>query len=147
MIEIQYDDHAIQEALQRLLNRTGNLRPALAEIGDVLTESSKQRFETLTAPDGGHWAPNSPVTVDRKGHSRPLSGETGALMQTIHSDVVDNFTVEIGSPMQYAAMMQFGGTTDEFPHLWGDIPGRPFLGISDQDKADILDIIQRHLNL
>jgi len=39
------------------------------------------------------------------------------------------------------------GTKEEFPNLWGDIPGRPFLGISEQDKSDILAIIQRHLNV
>ncbi|WP_248594777.1 hypothetical protein [Candidatus Accumulibacter contiguus] len=28
--------------------------------------------------------------------------------------------------MNYAAMQQFGGTKARFPHLWGDIPARPF---------------------
>jgi phage gpG-like protein len=29
--------------------------------------------------------------------------------------------------------------------LWGDIPARPFLGVSDDDKDEILNIIAAHL--
>jgi phage gpG-like protein len=46
--------------------------------------------------------------------------------------------------MVYAAMQQFGGTKAEFPHLWGDIPERPFLGVSDDEK-EILEIISDYL--
>lgn len=42
-------------------------------------------------------------------------------------------------------MMQFGGTKAAFPHLWGDIPARPFLGLSTQDESDILDTISEAL--
>lgn len=77
----------------------------------------------------------------------PLTGETGALGTTITYQLLGNDAVEIGSPMEYAAMMQFGGTVDEFPHLWGDIPERPFLGISEEDKAEILNILRDSLRL
>lgn len=46
----------------------------------------------------------------------------------------------MGSARPYAAMMHFGGTKPEFPHLWGDIPARPFLGLSDQDRRDVVEI-------
>lgn len=146
-MEIICDDAAVMVALRRLLERTGNLRPALAEIGEAMTQSTKRRFGTTTGPDGVLWQANSEVTIERKGHSRPLTGETGDLMDSIHSQLDGLFAVEIGSNKDQAAMMQFGGTTAEFPHLWGDIPARPYLGISDQDKAAILEIIDRHLNL
>jgi phage virion morphogenesis protein len=145
MIEVQFDDREIREALQRLSNATANLTPALQEIGEVLMESTKDRFGSLTGPSGERWPANSPVTLQNKPGNRPLTGETGALMDTIHWQLLSNNAVAIGSPMEYAAMQQFGGTKAEFPWLWGDIPARSFLGISDADKADILDIIQRHL--
>lgn len=147
MIEIIYDDAEVMAALHQLLERTGNIRPALVDIGEAGVESTKQRFGTMTAPDGSHWATNSDVTIDRKGFNRPLTGETGTLMDTIRYQLDGDFAVLIGSNKDQAAMMQFGGTKAEFPNLWGDIPGRPYLGISDADKAEILSIIQRHLNL
>jgi phage gpG-like protein len=42
-------------------------------------------------------------------------------------------------------MQQFGGTKNEFPFLWGDIPARPFLGISNDDEKAILSIIEDHI--
>ncbi len=52
----------------------------------------------------------------------------------------------LGSPMEYAAMQQFSGKKSEFPHLWGDIPARPFLGISKEDRQAILDIVEAYLS-
>ena len=111
-----------------------------------MVESTKHRFETTTGPDGGLWAANSQATLDHKAGSTPLTGETGSLMQSIHSQLDGGFAVEIGSNKDQAAMMQFGGTKDQFPHLWGDIPARPYLGVSTNDKVVILEIIERHLN-
>jgi phage gpG-like protein len=121
MIDIDIDDREIRAALQNLLAVTGNLDDVLTDIGEELVERTKQRFGTLTGPDGERWADNSPVTIER------------------------NDTLAVGSNMEYAAMQQFGGTKAEFPHLWGDIPARPFLGVSENDRAEILDIIQAHL--
>jgi len=147
MIDIIYDDAEVMAALQNLLNHTGNIRPALLKIGEKIVESTKHRFETMTAPDGSQWAANSEVTIDRKGHDRPLTGETRTLIDTIRSQLDGDFAVLIGSNKDQAAMMQFGGTKNEFPNLWGNIPGRAYLGISDADKAEISVIMRHHLSL
>ena len=145
---VEWDDHEVLMALQHLRDSVGNLSPALRDIGDQLKESTQKRFETYTGPDGVMWEANSDVTYDRKADRTgiPLT-DYGTLGNTIDYQLLGNDGVQIGSPMEYAAMMQFGGTKEEFPNLWGDIPGRPFLGISEQDKNDILAIIQRHLNM
>ncbi len=56
--------------------------------------------------------------------------------------------MEIGSPSIYAGTHQFGAAKGAFgstskgaPIPWGDIPARPFLGLSDADEADIRDLI------
>lgn len=139
MIEI--DDHEVLAALARVQERIGNMRPLLAEIGEDMTASTKKRFDTTTAPDGSSWLLNSVLsTLLYKEGDTPLTGETGLLHSTINYDVISATAVEIGSPMQYSAIQQFGGTKAEFPHLWGDIPARPFLGLSEEDKANILDL-------
>ncbi len=74
--------------------------------------------------------PSSPVIVENWNIEYQLRG---------------NNALEIGSPKKYAAMQQFGGTKADFSHLWGGIPARPFLGISNQDETDILSILQQHL--
>lgn len=42
-------------------------------------------------------------------------------------------------------MMQFGGTKAQFPHLWGDIPARPYIGFSEDDKQNTLDLASDYL--
>ncbi len=51
--------------------------------------------------------------------------QTGDLMRQF-SYSADADSVTIRNTMPYARMMQFGGTVQEWPHLWGDIPARPF---------------------
>ncbi|MDP3875857.1 MAG: phage virion morphogenesis protein [Methylobacter sp.] len=144
MISIDYNDAAVLNALRELAQHTGNLRPALLEIGEDLTESTKQRFGSQQSPEGAAWAANSPVTVDRKG-AKPILTDGGILGSTIDYQV-NGDTLEVGSPItDYAAMMQFGGTKDEFPHLWGDIPARPFFGVSEADRDGILAVLRDYL--
>lgn len=167
MISVQVNDKQVQEVLRRLIARGQNLRPAFAEIGKDLVESTKQRFATATAPNGTPWAPNSPVTVARylgtrtsnfkkdgslskqgqanSSAKQPLTGETKALKSTINYQLHGSTGVSMGSPMIYSAMQQFGDTKSKFPNLWGDIPARPFLGVSVKDKANILDILGTYM--
>jgi len=142
---VTWDDREITRALQKLNAATGNLTPALKEIGEVLKESTIERFDTTTAPDGSKWELNSVLsTLLYKDGDRPLTDE-GTLGNTIFYQVNGKDSLEIGSPMEYAAMQQFGGTKAEFPHLWGDIPARPFLGISSEDERKINEILDEHL--
>jgi hypothetical protein len=49
--------------------------------------------------------------------------------------------VAVGTNRVYAALQQFGGTRAQHSQLWGDIPVRPFLGISTDDRARIQEIL------
>ena len=57
----------------------------------------------------------------------------------------DDEAAAIGSNAVQAAMMHFGGTRSEHPNLWGDIPARPFLGLSDQDRSNIVEVVHEWL--
>jgi phage virion morphogenesis protein len=144
MITIAFEDDDVQRMLQRLLAATGDVSPALRNIGEILVASTQDRFETKHGPDGEAWARNAPATIERKGRDNPLF-EHGDLARQIHSALIGDDTLEVGSSLPYAAMQQFGGTKAEFPWLWGDIPARPFLGVSDTDKDAILREIRAHL--
>lgn len=167
MFSIKVEDRQVLDTLNQLVGRAKNLRPAFVEIGEDLVDSTRRRFATATAPDGTPWAPNSQVTIDRylgvfKGShkkdgslskagqartasKKPLTGETKTLQSSINYQLDGDVGVGIGSPKVQAAMMQFGGTEAQFPHLWGDIPGRIFLGVSSADKQNILEIIGSYL--
>lgn len=167
MLTIDLTNDSALAGLQEVLRRAENLRPVLKEIGDDQTEAIKGRFVTATAPDGTPWAPNRPVTLERyaeifgkddrekdgslnkRGATRlankkPLTGESKSLGTTIDYQVGDT-TVTIGSPEVYANMQHYGGKKSEFPHLWGDIPARPFMGVSDTEREHIVDLVRTYL--
>lgn len=84
---------------------------------------------------------------------RPLIGESKRLSTEIHYQA-DSGRVVIGSSLIYSAVQQFGAKAGSFGRTrrgalipWGDIPARPFLGLSDKDKAAVLDIFDEHLEL
>ena len=79
MINVEIDDRAILNALRNLQRAGANLRPALAEIGEQLVESTKKRFETSTAPDGSAWEENSASTL---GISADDEDEIKAIIQS-----------------------------------------------------------------
>lgn len=151
MIEIKYDDRDAQAALARLAKQVGDLTPALRSVGEYLIRSTKQRFRSGTAPDGRHWAANSPVTLARKKGTRPLIGESRRLGNEIAYEVSAH-ELRLGSSLEYAAVQQLGARRGAFgknkrnhPIPWGDIPARPFLGLSEADQHELIDILQEHL--
>lgn len=82
---------------------------------------------------------------------KPLSGETGELQDRIAATVSGN-TLGISSSKIYGGVQQFGAKQGAFgrtrrgsPIPWGDIPARPFIGISDSDRQGIAETIAEHL--
>lgn len=150
-ITLEIVNDRITPALQRMAGAVENPLGLFQEFGEHLVKSTTDRFATGRAPSGSVWAPKSPATLAAGGgrktgprDTRPLFGPWGSLSSTIAYAAFDD-RVEWGSPMVYAAMQQFGGRKAVFPHLWGDIPARPFIGISDEDETALLDAIAEWL--
>lgn len=88
---------------------------------------------------------------------KPGTGETRMLATTINYQVNGDDAVGIGSPMVYASTFHYGAKSGEFgfgvyatrngsfPIPWGDIPARPFLGVSAADQVNIADLIRSYL--
>jgi len=151
MITVDINNAAIDAALTQLNAQLADMTPVMGAIADIMLRSTKQRFADGVSPEGAKWAPKSPVTLAKYGARksnridvRPLWGPTGTLRSQLAPDSGSDFA-EVGSSRVYAAMMQFGGTKASYPHLWGDIPARPFLGLSDEDQTNILEEIASYL--
>lgn len=135
----------ISQALNKLIQNTNNVEPALAEIGECLLESTQQRFVDMQAPDGTPWEELSETTLSRKNRTDRILTESGTLADTLNYQISNN-ELSLGSNMEYAAMHQFGGTTSPFSAFPNqEIPARPFLGIAPFERAEILDILNHHI--
>lgn len=150
MITVEINDRAVEAALRRISAAMSDMTPVMNDLGELLVAATKDRFKAGSGPEGNAWAAKSPATTAAYARRRdrfdprPLWGPSNSLnAQIFHQATSDSVT--IGSPLIYAAMMQFGGTKAQFPHLWGDIPARPFLGLSDDDSANVIDAIEEWL--
>ncbi len=159
MFTVELKAEAATAALTRASALLGDMKPVLDAIGELLVRSTKQRFGQGKAPDGTAWAAKSQTTLERYGSRksnrvdiRPLFGPSGRLNQDIFHETGADF-VEVGSSRIYAAAMQFGAAKGSFGAYsgvnknghafagsapWGNIPARPFLGISSEDETNIL---------
>lgn len=151
MLKVEITSRPVLDALQQLISRIQTPDRALMEIGEDLADSTMERFRDGKGPGGKEWGSKEDSTLDRynrmfgRSFPEPLIGPSSRLALDISWQLVGDKAVEIGSPTPYANMQQFGGTKAQWPHLWGDIPARPFLGISDADEENILAIIGGYL--
>lgn len=170
LISIQIDDADVRAGLQALARQAQHLEPALREIGEVLTNSTKQRFADQAGPDGAKWAANTELTLERylgrtKGNykksgdlsakgkkrlgSKKVLTQDGFLGDTIHPQLQGD-TLLVGTGLVYGAVQQFGNPDNRFYNTprgaKAPIPPRPYLGISTDDRARILAILEDYLS-
>ena len=151
-IEITVDDAEIRRALGKLNGAVKDMTPVMRDIGEHLLNTTRERFVDQKAPDGTHWAPLSRTTKRRKRRNRDkILTERGFLRGnlTYRADVK---SVRVGSPSIYAGAHQLGAERGAFgttgsgrPIPWGDIPARPFLGLSDDDRDEVVRLVERFL--
>lgn len=156
--KIHYRSDAVDAAIARLKAAAADMLPAWRDIGEYLVESTKRRFREGKAPDGSAWAPKSETTIAAyaaRGDNvsrAPLIGPTRRLSSEITYGASRD-GVAIGSSLVYSAVQQLGAAKGEFgktargaPVPWGNVPARPFLGLSRDDERNILDILTDHLS-
>lgn len=158
------DDRDIMRALQKLDQKSGNLRSALKNMGEYLVNSTQDRFDAQEDPTGKAWAPLKPATKDRKRIDKILT-ETSRMRNSVVY-AVQGSGLKVGTSDIRAAAHQFGlkgavkvpaqkslrkkafGRELAFP-VWAEIrahtinqnlPARPFIGISADDREEILAI-------
>jgi len=138
----------IDAALDKVIAVMTDPQPMFADMGEYLLRSTRGRFTAQAAPDGTPWRRLSPITIGRKPKNKDrILVQEGYLRGPgmRYQALPDGFAV--GSDRVYAAAHQLGmakgyaGTTRRnSPIPWGDIPARPFLGLSADDETELLDI-------
>lgn len=137
-VSIDIDDEEVVAVLRQLQEKTEDLSEAFADIGEYLLDSHKDRFDQQTAPDGTPWAPLSPAYKKRKKKNADqillLEGhlKTTLRYQASATDLL------LGTNRIQGATHQFGD--DE-----RGIPARPFLGLSDDDRDEVVAILGEFL--
>ncbi|NEX47604.1 phage virion morphogenesis protein [Pseudotabrizicola algicola] len=147
------EDAAASRALSALAAASEDMTPLMEEIGRVLVNGAIERIGTTNVgPDGVAWQPSRRAT--EKG-GKTLH-DSGVLMRSINAWASPDQVV-VGTNVPYAAVHQLGAATGSLGvwvgndkngrdmtvlSPWGDIPARPYLGISEEERASALDLVE-----
>ena len=131
-ITVTHDLPELNQHLTTLYERlNGNLTPLMSAIGAILESSTRERFSTKKAPNGTTWKSLLPDTLKSKGNNNILVFK-GDLMRSITFHASSE-SVVVGTDRHYGKYHQLGGI---------NLVARPFLGLSEDDKSTISDLIQ-----
>jgi phage virion morphogenesis protein len=152
MFTVELDHQRLQAALRKVEWAVGDLAPLMRGIAAELLSQTEENFGEEGRPE---WDDLSDVTTTRREKNGNWPGQmlqvsAAGLAGSITTQATDSSAL-VGSNKPYAAMMQFGGTKSDFPHLWGDIPGRPYLPMDAEGELQpeaeeaILNLALNHL--
>lgn len=155
------------KAVQTLLRQAGETladpTPLLREIGADLVQSTRERFDTMTDPQGKKWVPLSADTqIGRLGGAKRVYTKKMRFRKGV-ADKLDKMRilfrrghlrhsitfhasrtgVEIGTNLAYGAIHQSGGKAGRGRKI--TIPARPYLGLSAADEDKIVGLTQSYL--
>ena len=137
-VSVTLDDAEFQQEIRDLISALDDPRAALAQVAQYLQDVTVNAFDTETDPETGRrWEDLSQQRQQqrlRKGrlpNSNKLK-DTGNLFNSIIA-FFDSRTAGVGTNVSYGSDHQFGRPSR-------NLPARPFLGASDSDKDNILEI-------
>ena len=153
----------VQAALRRAGDRLADCTPLMRDVGASLVQSTRERFDSQSGPDGKRWRPLSADTVigrlggvgrtyTKKMQFRAKARRGMASMRILfrQGHLRNSITaragadrVEVGTNLVYGAIHQFGGPAGRGRKI--TIPARPYLGLSDADADRVEGLVQDYL--
>lgn len=152
----------VLETLGRMADSLDDLTPLMDQIGAALVNSAAVRIRTTNeTPEGTPRAQSQRARAE----GGPTLHDSGALARGINHWAAPDH-VMVGTNTAYAAVMQHGAEQGAFGFLsgrtkpsekrprsqdyfymmpWGDIPARPFLGVSEEDEEEVLGLAKTFL--
>ncbi len=116
--------------LQEVHARSGDMRPALLEVGNVFKNAIEDSFKNGSSPFGQVWAP---LKRPRKSGGSKILVDSGQLGSR-WSVRAEARSVEVGTNLKYAAVHQYGSRKTK--GRGGGIPARPFLPVDDSGNFE-----------
>ena len=111
-------------------------------VGAEMVHQTEERFYNQHGPDRQPWLPSKRALEQG---SKTLRDTSRLLSSLTYIALPDGVTW--GTNVIYARMMHYGGSKAMFPNLWGDIPPRPYMGMNDDDRASVRNIINRIMDV
>lgn len=138
MVKFEIDVQGLEEAAEAFEDFGKRVaqpaEPLLRRIGnDWIKRVFRRHFDDAVDGDGKPWAPRSAVGQKIRPSGRTLF-DRGELLQSIRIIRADEETLEVGSTLLRAKLLQFGGFTAGKSAIPAKrIPARPFIELGPRD--------------
>ena len=132
------DMGGLQRMVGTAIAQSQATRQLAANIGEALKSSTQDRFEHGVGPDGTPWEPSQRAL--KKGGKTLVNNNI--LQNSIDWEASDS-TVVVGTNNEYARIHQLGGQAGRGHAV--TLPARPYLGLSEEDHAEIREMMRDHL--
>ena len=144
----------LNEIVKKATDKLNNLQPFWTSVGEYMKKRTvKECFDKEQSPDGTPWKP-----IQRDG---TILSDTGELKKSVQYKA-EPYGVVIGSKLKYARIHQFGGKIKVTPKMRAflhhkgihlrkntqfiNIPARPYLGVTQEDKTHIAQMMKIYLS-
>lgn len=146
MLRIDSDLDGYKRAINSAIKQYTDLTPHMRAIGDYLESVTDERFDNQRSPNGKRWAALSPAYARRKAKDPRRKKGAGILVLTgqMRKDIKRKATknsVEVGVKDSASAQTKAKASAHQYGAPKRNIPARPFLGITNEDKKEILGIL------
>lgn len=140
-VTVQVDDRHLLEVLGQVdsVLQGDDRELMLADMGEYLLRSTRERAALEVTPDGEPWTPLSPRYAKRKAKThpgRPMLVLDLHMLGDMLSYQVDGAELAVGTSAIWGATQEFGRDA---------IPARPWLGLDEADSSKILSIVEKHI--
>lgn len=144
-LDFSIDDAGVRAAFARLQQLGVDARPVMREAAAALADSTEQAFANERDPETGEaWLSLSKKYKkwrDKKGYTGKILQMKGMLSMSINTGYSAK-QAWIGSPLIYAPIHQLGGLPD-MPPGPAAVPARPYLGLDNTGRGEIIDAVRR----
>ena len=93
------DLRELKLSLERLHSKVSDLSPVMRQVGAKLLDTTLERFDTMSGPDGREWKPLSKAWAKRKRNVGKILTESGNLRDSIDFEVAGKI-----APIKIASM-------------------------------------------
>ncbi|MEI8128543.1 MAG: phage virion morphogenesis protein [bacterium] len=142
-IEIKIDNKELNQVLDKLFEKTTDLKPLMKNIAGSMADAVEENFKQEGRPE---WAKLKDSTIKVRtqkgywpGKILQMRGELAASITTAY----DESSAIVGSNKEYARIHQLGG--DAGRNKKTKILARPYLKLDEKDIDNILQLSLKHL--
>lgn len=142
-IEIKIDDKELNQVLDKLFEKTTDLKPLMKSIAGTMADSVEENFKQEGRPE---WAKLKESTIKLRtqkgywpGKILQMRGELAASITSAY----DESSAMVGSNKSYARIHQLGG--DAGRNKKTKIEARPYLKLDEKDLNNILNATLNYL--